>query len=105
MKQPRRGNYVFRYSPVRWFAWGALALVSVVLLSSLAYWLMGRYLYHRPDWTFQDCLFMVVITLTTIGYGDWHPCNWAKAAGALEGFLGVFVMSVFTVSFSRKILR
>lgn len=85
MTQSRRGIYFFRYSPVRWFAWGALALVSVVLLSSLAYWLMGRYLYHRPEWTFQDCLFMVVITLTTIGYGDWL------------GLKGLWVAQIYTM--------
>jgi hypothetical protein len=50
-------------------------------------------------------LYFSVVTFATVGYGDWHPLNWARMAAAIEGLLGVFVQSVFTVSFARKILR
>ena len=58
------------YNPIRWFRYGAVVLGIVVVLSTLIYHLLGIY-YDRPDWTLKNCLFMVVITLTTIGYGDW----------------------------------
>ncbi|MBI3987906.1 MAG: potassium channel protein [Lentisphaerae bacterium] len=43
----------------------ALALLGIVLLASSGYWFMmrGRY-------SFVDCLYMTVITITTIGYGE-----------------------------------
>lgn len=57
------------YDPLTWFKWGAVILLSLTLLSTLIYWLLGQY--YGKDWTPLDCLFMTVVTLTTIGYGDW----------------------------------
>ncbi len=45
------------------------------------------------------------ITFLTIGYGDHVPLGLARVFSALEGFSGVFLMSYFTVSLVRKILR
>ncbi|MTI47966.1 MAG: potassium channel family protein [Firmicutes bacterium] len=46
------------------------------------------------------------ITFLTIGYGDIHPLNTpTKLLSIFEGFLGIFLMSYFTVSFVRKLLR
>jgi len=46
------------------------------------------------------------ITFLTIGYGDIHPLNiLTKIVSVIEGFLGIFLMSYFTVSFVRKLLR
>jgi voltage-gated potassium channel len=45
-------------------------LLGVIVLSTLTYYAIG--LYHgREQWTVLNCLFMTVITLSTIGYGDW----------------------------------
>jgi hypothetical protein len=47
-----------------------------------------------------------VITFFTIGYGDSSPMGWlGLPLTGLEGFVGVFLMSLFTVSFVRKVLR
>lgn len=46
------------------------------------------------------------ITFLTIGYGDISPMNsYTAIACVVEGFLGIFLMSYFTVSFARKLLR
>ena len=45
------------------------------------------------------------ITFFTIGYGDVFPQGLSRLISVLEGFIGVFMMSYFTVAFVRKVLR
>ncbi|MBE0675727.1 MAG: two pore domain potassium channel family protein [Bacteroidales bacterium] len=45
------------------------------------------------------------ITFFTIGYGDHYPHGSIRIVSGLEGFVGVFLMSYFTVAFVRKVLR
>ena len=51
-------------------------------------------------------MYFSVITFLTIGYGDIHPVGAVSALLAgIEGFLGLFLMSYFTVTIVRKLLR
>ncbi len=50
-------------------------------------------------------LYFSAITFFTVGYGDCSPLGFFKILAPLEGFVGVFLMSYFTVAFVRKILR
>lgn len=45
------------------------------------------------------------ITFLTIGYGDYAPWGMIRFLSSVEGFVGLFMMSYFTVAFVRKILR
>lgn len=45
------------------------------------------------------------ITFLTIGYGDYYPSGHTRWLSAVEGWVGLFLMSYFTVAFVRKILR
>ncbi len=45
------------------------------------------------------------ITFLTIGYGDYYPVGIIRILSGVEGFIGLFMMSYFTVAFVRKILR
>lgn len=45
------------------------------------------------------------ITFLTIGYGDHYPYGSIRWMSGVEGFVGLFLMSYFTVAFVRKILR
>lgn len=45
------------------------------------------------------------ITFLTIGYGDYSPWGIIRIISSFEGFVGLFMMSYFTVAFVRKILR
>ncbi len=45
------------------------------------------------------------ITFLTIGYGDYYPVGIIRILSSVEGFIGLFLMSYFTVAFVRKILR
>src|SRR5258706_1346668 len=44
---------------------GFLVLLAVVLGGGLGYYLIGD-----GKWPFKDCVYMTVITVTTVGYGE-----------------------------------
>ncbi|MEE3097943.1 MAG: potassium channel family protein [Bacteroidota bacterium] len=50
-------------------------------------------------------LYFSAITFFTVGYGDCSPMGYFKIIAPIEGFIGVFLMTYFTVAFVRKILR
>ncbi|PLX15922.1 MAG: hypothetical protein C0599_16040 [Salinivirgaceae bacterium] len=45
------------------------------------------------------------ITMLTIGYGDHFPVGPARGLSAIQGFVGMLLLSYFTVSLVHKILR
>jgi len=55
--------------------------------------ILGRSFYHSG------------ITFFTIGYGDFYPMGIMRWLSQLEGFVGVFLMSYFTVAFVHNVLR
>src|SRR6185295_6438328 len=61
--------HVYRYHPWRMLKIGLIILSLVFISSTAVYYLLGVY-YHK-NWSLMDCIFMVAITLSTIGYGDW----------------------------------
>jgi voltage-gated potassium channel len=54
-------------SPVRNLAIGISFVLAVVALATLGYWLAG--------WSLGDALYMVIVTVYTVGYGEVHPIN------------------------------
>lgn len=44
---------------------GFFALIIVVIGGAIGYWFIGKGM-----WSFADCLYMTVITVTTVGYGE-----------------------------------
>ena len=52
-----------------------------------------------------DSFYFSAVTFLTIGYGDCTPTGIFKVIAPFEGWMGVFMMSYFTVAFARKILR
>ena len=62
---------------------------------------------NNPDklTPFLQSFYHSAITFFTIGYGDVYPMGLSRVISGLEGFMGVFMMSYFTVAFVRKVLR
>ena len=54
---------------------------------------------------FKRTFYYSAITFLTIGYGDCLPQGHIHWIAPLEGWIGVFMMSYFTVAFVRKVLR
>ncbi len=78
---------------------GLLALVSLVLIGTLGYhWLEG--------WSGIDALFMTVITLTTIGFGETHPLDdQGRIFTMLLIGLGVVTITYMGSKFTQAILE
>jgi len=73
------------------------SLENIGLSKNLPLWVIGviNSIYHS------------IITFLTIGYGDNYirPSLLGRALSGIEGFAGLFLMSYFTISFVRKVLR
>lgn len=76
----------------------ALAVSVAVILAA------GTLFYHRIEgWSWLDSLYFTVITLTTIGYGDFSPTTpVSKIFTIIFIFIGLGVLSTFIVLVAER---
>lgn len=115
--------------PAFWFKWLVFDKIGLyatspgrVLISVIFFWFFFGTLYflvqlsglgktgssvNNPDnlTPFLQSFYHSAVTFFTIGYGDVFPQGLSRIVSGLEGFMGVFMMSYFTVAFVRKVLR
>ena len=75
------------------------ALVVVLGLATV-------YVYGGLDLPYS--MYFSAVSFTALGYGSWAhtpPSNWVQGLGAFESFLGVFMMALFLITFTRKMTR
>jgi hypothetical protein len=110
----------------KWLVFDKIGLYATspgrVLLSVVFFWLFFGMSYYLIDLTglgktmssvsnpdnltrFLQSFYHSGVTFFTIGYGDVFPQGASRILSILEGFMGVFMMSYFTVAFVRKVLR
>ncbi|HEX2969840.1 MAG TPA: potassium channel family protein [Bacteroidales bacterium] len=110
----------------QWLVFDKIGLYATspvrVLLSVVLFWLFFGFVYFsiemsglgktvsavgNPDSLspFLQSFYHSAITFFTIGYGDVYPMGLSRVISGFEGFIGVFMMSYFTVAFVRKVLR
>jgi anti-anti-sigma regulatory factor len=110
----------------KWLVFDKIGLYATspgrVLLSVVFFWIIFGTTYYLVDLAglgmtassvgnpdklspFLQSFYHSAITFFTIGYGDVFPQGVSRIVSGLEGFMGVFMMSYFTVAFVRKVLR
>jgi len=91
--------YGYGERPERVIGW----VVAVMLGFALGHWLFGT-----VAGGFLDALYYSAVSFTALGYGGWvdQSPSWAgKFLGVGESLLGVFMMALFLVTFTRKMTR
>ena len=92
------------------------SMMLIVLFAILYFFLgvqgPGGTIVFSPQAGFLDNLLQLgrsvyfsVVTFTTLGYGDIVPLGAARAAAALEAFIGSFTLALFVVVFVKKMTR
>lgn len=110
----------------KWLVFDKIGLYATspgrVLLSVVIFWFFFGLLYYLAEITglgktisgvgnpdqlssFVQSFYHSAITFFTVGYGDVYPTGLSRVISGMEGFMGVFMMSYFTVAFVRKVLR
>jgi hypothetical protein len=110
----------------KWLVYEKIGLYATapgrVLLSVIISWVFFGFTYYLIDLTglgktvsavnnpdhlsrFMQSFYHSAITFFTVGYGDVYPMGISRIISGFEGFMGVFMMSYFTVAFVRKVLR
>lgn len=94
-----RSLYGYGERPWRVVGWAA----AVVFGLAFVHWISGT-----VAGGFLEALYYSAVSFSGVGYAHWgpEPLGWAgKFLGAGESFIGVFMMALFLVTFTRKMTR
>jgi hypothetical protein len=84
--------------------WRVLSSAAVIIIGlAFIYFAIGTL---TPN-TFLNSLYYSAVSFSALGYGKWapEPAGWVKGLGVIEAFVGVFMMSLFLITFVRKLTR
>jgi len=98
--------YGYGERPWRVILWGMLVLFGLALLY---FFLRGVAPYTLTAEAFLTSLYYSAVSFTALGYGPWFTPtsvhSWVQGVGAAESFIGVFIIALFLVTFTRKMTR
>jgi len=92
-----------------WLA--TLAIGTVLTVSSVGYWILGQ-LHHggtltptlREPWSVLDCMYMTIVTVSTIGYTETLPLNPGQTLEVFSDIrvytMAVILLAMVVVGFS-----
>ncbi len=84
--------------------------ISVLFVLALIYFFSrGVAPYNFTIEAFSSSLYYSAVSFIALGYGPWFSANsvrsWVQGVGVAEAFSGVFMMALFLVTFTRKMIR
>ncbi len=85
------------------FLMSALLLMLIVLIGTTGYWFIGERRYPLVD-----CLYMTVITISTIGFGeiiDMHNRPWGRLFTMFLALSGIGTLSYIITNFTASIVE
>jgi len=79
---------------------GIWIIILIIIIGSLIFW-------HLENYNFFDSLYFIIITITTIWYGDIFPITyWWKILAMIYGFMGVpLFVGIMSLIFEKRIKR
>ncbi len=106
---------LFPQKPFHW-AWSMLLNIlcgygekwhRVIISAGVAVFGLAAVYYLFGGLTLPYSLYYSAVSFTALGYGNWapEPTGWVKGLGAVEAFIGVFMMALFLITFVRKMTR
>jgi len=78
------------------FLWAGISLVFVLVIGTVGYWFVGR-----GQYSLLDCLYMTVITIATIGYGEIIDMSDNPAGRGFTIFIALFGIGTLTYILSN----
>ena len=83
-----------------------LILIVIAVFCVIMIGTIGYYIIYQGNSTFMDCLFMTVISLTTVGYGDIAPVTiLGKILASIAMLTGFSIIAVPTGVISVEISK
>jgi uncharacterized protein YjbI with pentapeptide repeats len=81
--------------------YGNVAVAALVIIFGLAV------VYVYGGLNLANAIYFSAVSFVALGYGSWvdTPISWVRGLGVAEAFLGVFMMALFLVTFTRKMTR
>lgn len=83
---------------------GFVAMILVVFGGATGYWALGHH-----QWAYSDCLYMTVITVTTVGYGEMLPgmehVAWARPFTVVLLVFGTGVLVYFASTITAFVVE
>ncbi len=81
-----------------------ISAAVIIFGLAVAYYFGGLF---NSSISFLGSLYYSTVSFVALGYGSWvsEPIGWTKYMGAAEAAMGVFMMALFLVTFTRKMTR
>ncbi|MGH0002813.1 potassium channel family protein [Pseudovibrio ascidiaceicola] len=83
--------------------WFLISSISITVFSFSVIYYMHGIKGAKIENLHWDYLYFSVITMTTIGYGEFHPCAASRPFAMLQGFIGFLFLPLMAVAFWETI--